>query len=846
MSTTITKIIEQYLENELSPEDKAAFEQRLMENATLRTELERLQRIRQAAGRAAVRTIVVRVGKRYHFLRKATFAGIAVGVLLIAAILTWIISGKQNIEEERLSEEQLVTLYEQLSEKAPLEHIPVTYFYLQTADTVVLSETGVLLSVPERAFLLNGQSYSGAKIVQWQEATDAAAIVKAGLSTVSGNRLLETQGMFGMQAFTPDGKQLEVNPKVGVYVQVPVDELKEGMQLFEGKRMKNGQIDWQNPQPLEKLPVMASMNELDFYPPGYEAKLDELKWKTGKKDRDSLYLSMDQVEELIPTSRPKEQPNFVNMREQFTSIYSDTIQFSMNPNMVIGADATSSTIDLKWTTKFRKTGKTSGEITLSADLPKGFHIFSVEHDPIKADLTGIATTLRSNQSGNFRLAGALRDGKQPVRAKTINGLSVYMESTAEFVQDFESLTDKPFRLEVELEYQICNSEGCIFPPVAKLSIDIEGLSAAKIGIPPSKVLAFWQPKFDETILATRDFEKRMRSVHGTCSEAVLDLYTDNLNKPLYEIDAQVASMGYAGFSDFAAERVGGVRLDNPHMNNLRQFYAHATAQLRKQAKKDRNLIRKLESGWDRLLEKARRKQLVNSNRRQRGYAQQETTFNYPAMARQLGSRNTIGFTIRNGGPRSSNLHNVDRYARTPLTNQPITIVPQPTVKYSEYTASIANAADYERVLLYLFPHELNSYQRIDAVNGKFSTRLNDAIRYDVLLVGMNESGFAIAEKHTVSGGGEGNVTLQLVTEQEFNNRMEFLNANRCTRPAPVALELDWLLKERANYKVQRLRLEQQAFRNTIRSVVFPCGVTDGTEWQPATDMEVVPEEQIQM
>lgn len=843
MSTTITKIIEQYLENELSPEDKAAFEQRLAENTTLRTELERLQQIRQAAGRAAIRTVVVRVGKRYHLLRKATFAGIAVGVLLIVAALIWFISGKQNGEEERLNEQELASLYEQLSRKAPLEHIPVTYFYLQTSDTVVLSETGVLLSVPETAFLLNGQPYSGAKIVQWQEATDAATIVKAGLSTVSGNRLLETQGMFGMQAFTPEGKQLEVNPKVGVYVQVPVDELKEGMQLFEGKHTKNGQIDWQNPQPLEKLPVMAAMNELDFYPPGYEAKLDELKWKTGKKDRDSLYLSMEDAEEIkesIHSSSMNEQPKLAQSRENFNSTISDSIQYSMQPTIAISATSASSTAGLKWKIKFRKTGKSSGEIILSADLPKGFHIFSVEHDPMKAESTGMATTLRSYPSGDFRLVGSLRDGKQSIRENSVLGMNVYMLGTAEFVQAFESLTDKPFRLNVELEYQICDSRGCVYPPVTNLSIDIVGLVAAKAGIPPSKVLAFWQPKFDETILATRDFEKRMRAVHGTCSEAVLDLYTDNLNKPLYEIDAQVSGMGYAEFTGFAAERVGGVQLDNPHTNNLRQFYEHAVAQLRKQAKKDRNLIRKLESGWDRSLEKARRKQQVNSNRRQSVYAQQETTFNYPAMARQLGSRNTIGFTIRNGGRRSSNLHNVDRYARTPLTNQPVTIVPQPTVKYSDFVVSIADAAGYERVFLYLFPHELNSYQRIDAINGRFSTRLNDAIRYDVLLVGMNESGFAIAEKRTVSGGDIGSVGLQSVTEQEFNHRMELLNENRCTKPAPVALELDWLQKEQANYKVQRLRMEQQVFRDTIRSVVFPCAIPDSTEWEPADDSEIQP------
>ena len=59
----------------------------------------------------------------------------------------------------------------------------------------------------------------------------AHEIVKAGLNTMSGDDLLETQGMFSIHAYTPEGKKLEINPKVGVYVQVPVDEHKEGMQF---------------------------------------------------------------------------------------------------------------------------------------------------------------------------------------------------------------------------------------------------------------------------------------------------------------------------------------------------------------------------------------------------------------------------------------------------------------------------------------------------------------------------------------------------------------------------------------------------------------------------------------
>src|SRR5690606_10083362 len=69
---------------------------------------------------------------------------------------------------------------------------------------------------------------------------------------------------------------------------------------------KEGVIDWQNPQKLQKLPTLANMNDLDFYPPNYERTLNELKMKTDKKFRDSVYLSLEEFGRNINES-PNEE-----------------------------------------------------------------------------------------------------------------------------------------------------------------------------------------------------------------------------------------------------------------------------------------------------------------------------------------------------------------------------------------------------------------------------------------------------------------------------------------------------------------------------------------------------------
>jgi len=70
--------------------------------------------------------------------------------------------------------------------------------------------------------------------------------------------------MVGITGFTMDGKELEFNPKIGVYVQVPSNDDNPDMKLYTGEKSKNGTINWVNPQELEKIPVAIPMTKLNF------------------------------------------------------------------------------------------------------------------------------------------------------------------------------------------------------------------------------------------------------------------------------------------------------------------------------------------------------------------------------------------------------------------------------------------------------------------------------------------------------------------------------------------------------------------------------------------------------
>ncbi len=143
-------------------------------------------------------------------------------------------------------------------------------------DTVIETNGGMVMYVPANCFVdEKGNPIKGEVELEVKEALNTAEIIKAGLESKSGDRLLESAGMFYVNA-RKNGKTIHVDPKSGIYIEIPTDEIKPGMQLFEGERKEDGSIDWVNPKALDNFLIPVDIYSLNFYPPGYENTLDEL------------------------------------------------------------------------------------------------------------------------------------------------------------------------------------------------------------------------------------------------------------------------------------------------------------------------------------------------------------------------------------------------------------------------------------------------------------------------------------------------------------------------------------------------------------------------------------------
>ena len=137
---------------------------------------------------------------------------------------------------------------------------------------------------------------------------------------------------------------------------------------------------------------------------------------------------------------------------------------------------------ISWSFKIQKIDDTHANILASAKLISGWHVFSTNHDPNKADLTGYPTTFKFPKSPHYKLIGKLVDGAKAMVHTDDLGVSLYFENSAVFKQKIEVLTDKAFDLVFDYSFQICDENGCLFPPDQVAKIKVEGFQPKLEGL----------------------------------------------------------------------------------------------------------------------------------------------------------------------------------------------------------------------------------------------------------------------------------------------------------------------------------------------------------------------------
>ena len=216
-----TRLIDQYLQNELNTEEKQSFEKRLSSDKELQKELMIQQKIMQGIQNAGHKEAFSKAIKKHVWKKRMIkWTGIILSFLVILLIAYLL---KNNFISDHTGD----------NSKANDTSLVAQQFELKTdRDTVIETKGGIVFAIPANAFNTNTKNI----LLSIKEALMPYEIMKEGLSTMSGDTLLRTAGMFYINGYA-DGKELSLAKKIAV--SIPADTLNPQMMLFDGKENSN-------------------------------------------------------------------------------------------------------------------------------------------------------------------------------------------------------------------------------------------------------------------------------------------------------------------------------------------------------------------------------------------------------------------------------------------------------------------------------------------------------------------------------------------------------------------------------------------------------------------------------
>lgn len=587
--------IEFYLQGKLDKAQRLAFEKKMLSDAGFKQKVELQQQLMQGIKNRALRHSIAKAYRKFSLKKKLNWGlggtGMMIAVAGIVIALQFSGGSETSFSSETMEPSVTVDGKEIAPEDLAGNTLENQVFTIQgDQDTVIQTKDGILFAIEAGIFINeDGEAIDGEIKVAVKEALKVDDVLSSGLSTVTtSGEQLETGGMFSINALADD-EVLTINPQKGIYTQVPTDEKKSGMSLWQGKYQKDGQILWEQPKQLEQFLIPIDMSLLNFYPKDFESNLERLGFPNAtKKQKDSVYYSF--VSHFTKKGR-----------EQFLAEYNLGYEFESSP--------------------------------------------LVYRYPIK------------------------------------NGLN------------------------------------------------------------PAKVKAFWNEKFNGSLLATKEFEKRMHLIHQTGSGEVLDLYIKNADKRISEIDALAAEKSRGKlknkFNAFAALDEGRVKSNPRLVKMLNEFYrqkelaykqslAKVSAFWAAQKEKDKKAAKAIKS-----YSKKEAKRLVNNFKK-------EFQDNLDTVYKQLGYKRGPRVTY-NARVTSTGWNNIDKKVlKATNSRSSITITKNgktAKLSYSELRLTCKN--NYDRLYAYVLTPSLPSYQRIRYApdKGLHDFKLNDFYRYGLAVIG---------------------------------------------------------------------------------------------------------------
>lgn len=192
-------------------------------------------------------------------------------------------------------------------------------------DTLLVGQNGTTLTILKNTFVNSqGQPATTVKI-DLVEVNSIADIIKANLQTTSGEKILQTGGMFFIDA-KENNKSLAVAEGKSIYVEVKSNFKDPQMKIFDGKFDDKGKIDWTTAGDLENNLIPIPLRLVNFHKCDFECGFT-------KKQTDDLsspkfentYIATREFEDRCCAMMYATCPQSNNLSQKFLDIYTTNI-----------------------------------------------------------------------------------------------------------------------------------------------------------------------------------------------------------------------------------------------------------------------------------------------------------------------------------------------------------------------------------------------------------------------------------------------------------------------------------------------------------------------------------------
>lgn len=833
--------IETYLLNKMDLGEREAFEQEMNSNPELTEHVNFQQNLMEGIRRFGVRQKIQRARKKVKLQKlivKALIGVITAGIIAAAAYFFFVPGEHQIVDNEVLFEKPIAYPENDSLSTDANNYLDQEVFKIRTdRDNVIESEDGVVVFIPEGAFDTEAEEVD----VVMQTAVKSEDVIMAGLSTQSNGADLETGGMFYIDAFDEGNR---VGLVKDLTAEVPAGEEKNGMEVYDGVKMPDGSINWVNPKPVEKFLTPVNPEQLDFYPPGYEATLDN--WGLyGKEFRDSLYFSFAFANsewnscERNPAPQRKLTPqerDFIYgdnrpidklmTQEEATILCENGMLEGYAGDPAIGEKLFNGNCTSCHFPNRHMTGpslKGARERWINNSSEENFYAW----------IKNSQAVIKSGDEYANRLFGQWGNSVMTPQALTneqIDHIFAYIETfpTIEPQRErpvFDTVDSALYPELIEGWDEIMDDSTAMEEMVGYDSTEVSG--DAPCGVNPASVQAIWSHTFQRSIIGTREFEERMPWIHKSSKDEVLDVYLNNLDKPLHYSDSIVARMTYGEvrnkFLDFAARRDGRIERSIA-VERLYEYYEKKRKANIEAITRTRNDYWNDQAAQDNQNREEAQKSEDRSSVNESDIVQKEFKANLKKVNEELGitsltpvvNPSTYTITVSTLGWK-----NIDRKVQGITESRESAEFEfgeeRAEITYNDWSATIANSDSYDRINLYNIPKDFASYIKLKANKGKYNYKLNADLEYQTLVLAWTENSiFFHQDKETQAG--DHTIKLKPITLDEFKyNVAQNLNPIANMKSEMKFIEHGFKDQQRININKKKRRLKDR-----IEPVIFPC------------------------